>query len=165
MIRKLLFIFCMVFSLSGFAEDNPLLVNITPQQFIKIYNKNIGTFGKEFRSARIKSTEKSDDKSMIQFNVLPQIAGMGWVNSSGKLTSVMWLVGGEGLDASAALVSLCSMIDSLDDSLILKDTGPLLSNYINDELDSTPVEFQTEKNKYEISKSDAYGLMLKVSSL
>ncbi|HCL5074826.1 TPA: hypothetical protein N2F43_004181 [Salmonella enterica] len=102
---------------------------------------------------------------MIQFNIAPQIAGMGWVNSSGKLTSVMWLIGGKGLDASDALVSLCSMVDALDDSLTLKDTGPLLTNYITDDLDSTPVEFQTENNTYKISKSDAYGIMLQVSPL
>lgn len=165
MIRKLLFIICMFISVTAFAEDNILAANITPQQFMKIYNKDIGTLGKEYKKTKIKNTKKSDDGAMIQFNITPQIAGMGWVNSSGKLTSVMWLIGGKGLNASDALVSLCSMVDALDDSLTLKDTGPLLTNYITDDLGSTPVEFQTENNNYKISRSDAYGLMLQISPL
>ncbi|HCL5074825.1 TPA: hypothetical protein N2F43_004180 [Salmonella enterica] len=57
MIRKLLFIICMFIGTSAFAEDNILMANITPQQFMKIYNKDIGTLGKAYKTAKIKSTK------------------------------------------------------------------------------------------------------------
>ncbi|MEZ0534134.1 hypothetical protein [Enterobacter sp. KB-221C9] len=165
MFRGLIFVFCMLYAFAGMAQDKLLSANLTPQQFIKAYNKDISTLGKKFRSARIINSEGSKDGKMIQFHISPQIAGLGWVSESGKLTSVMWLIGGKGLNAADALASICSMMDSLDDSLILKDTGPLVTSYINNELDSTPVEFNTEDNKYQISRSDEYGIMIQVSPL